>query len=194
MSNEQETKKLLGFKESMQKRLLELEQEINDLQTAIEEIDKLIVNTGFRTFATADALINLEQSKPKIETPQLESEETQDQLSITSKDGTILGTLRMEDHTMVFTPAESFEFTTDIPPFQSFLIERVLENMRKTDQERSTDGELDPAEILEYEVQDQDGKITSLTITNYGGERRLREINSSLRWTLDKMYDKITQG
>ncbi len=82
----------------------------------------------------------------------------------------------------------------DIPPFQSFLIERVLENMRKTDQERSTNGELDPDEILDYKVQDKDGKIILLTIQNYGGERRLREINSSLRWTLDKMYDKLTQG
>ncbi len=26
---------------------------------------------------------------------------------------------------------------------------------------------------------------------NYGGERRLREIRSSLRWAFDKMYEKI---
>ena len=66
--------------------------------------------------------------------------------------------------------------------------------MKKTDQERSTNGELDPGEILEYEIQEEDGKLTQLSIHNYGGERRLREINSSLRWTFDKMYDKITQG
>ena len=195
MSSEQETKKLLGIRESMEQRILELEQEIKNLQTAIEELDKLIVNTGFRTFTSADTMVNIEPKRPNIDVPQPdESTETEDQLSITSKDGTTLGIMRIEDHTIIFIPSESFEFTTDIPPFQSFLIKRVLDNMRKNDQERSTDGELDPGEILEYEVQDQDGKITSLTIKNYGGERRLREINSSLRWTLDKMYDKIIQG
>jgi ribosomal protein L11 len=102
--------------------------------------------------------------------------------------------MEIENHTIIFTPSESFHFTLDIPPFESFLIERVLNNMRKTDQERSTNGELDPSEVLEYAVQDQEGKLTSLTIHNYGGERRLREINSSIRWTFDKMYDKLTQG
>ena len=195
MSSEQETKKLLGIRESMEQRILELEQEIKNLQTAIEELDKLIVNTGFRTFTSADTMVNIEPKRPNIDVPQPdESTETEDQLSITSKDGTTLGIMRIEDHTIIFIPSESFEFTTDIPPFQSFLIERVLDNIRKNDQERSTDGELDPEEILEYKVQDQDGKITSLTIKNYGGERRLREINSSLRWTVDKMYEKITQG
>ena len=197
MSNEQETKKLLGFRESMEQRILELEQEMQNLQKAIEEIDKLIVNTGFKTFITADTLV---QSKPKdtqsqeTEPAPIPEEETEDMMNITSKDGTILGTVKVEGHSIIFTPVQSFEFTTDIPPFQSFLIERVLENMHRNDQERATNGEIDPSEILEYTVNEEDGKITQLTVENYGGERRLREINSSLRWTLDKMYDKITQG
>jgi hypothetical protein len=192
MSNEEETKKLLGFKESMEERIEELKREINNLQIAIQEIDTLIVNKGFRTFSSADSYVGLERSSPRIDVAQQETEEAQDQINVTSKDGTILGTISTKEHTMKFIPAETFEFTVDVPPFQSFLIERVLENMRKTDQERSTDGELDPSEILEYNVEEQDGKIISLTVKNYGGERRLREINSSLRWTLDKMYDKIT--
>ncbi|MBE0633505.1 hypothetical protein E4H04_11130 [Candidatus Bathyarchaeota archaeon] len=196
MSNEQETKKLLGFRESMGQRILELEQEMKDLQKAMEEIDKLIVNTGFRTFTTADTLVQNKSVKPQKESVSapIPEAELEDLMNITSKDGTILGTVQVEEHTIVFTPAVTFEFTVDIPPFQSFLIDRVLENMRKTDQERSTNGELDPDEILEYSVEDQDGKISLLIIKNYGGERRLREINSSLRWTLDKMYDKLTQG
>lgn len=192
MSNEQETKKLLQFRETMEQRIQELEQEMQNLQIAMAEIDKLIVNTGFRTFTTADKLV---KDEPETPTEPLQTDDIEeDQLSITSKDGTILGAMEIENHTIIFTPAESFDFKLDIPPFESFLVERVLDNMRKTDQERSTNGELDPSEVLEYEVQDQDGKITSLTIHNYGGERRLREINSSIRWTFDKMYDKLTQG
>ena len=175
----------------------EIEQEMSNLQTAMAEIDKLIVNTGFRTFTTADKLVkNAPEPEPEFqnEDPVEEPELDEDQLSITSKDGTVLGAMQIENHSIIFTPAEPFEFTKDIPPFESFLLERVLDNMRRTDQERSSNGELDPGEILEYEVQDQDGKLVSLTIHNYGGERRLREINSSIRWTFDKMYDKLTQG
>ena len=193
MSNEKDTKKLLKFRESMESRIQEIQIEMQDLQKAIEELDKLIVNTGFRTFTTADTLPREEKTEAVTEViDQIEPGE--DQISITSKDGTVLGTMNVQDHTIIFTPSASFEFKLEIPPLQSFLIERVLDNMRKTDQERSTNGELDPGEILEFEVQEQDGKLTQLLIHNYGGERRLREINSSLRWTFDKMYDKISQG
>jgi hypothetical protein len=211
--SEYDTKKILKFRESMEQRVQELQAEIHDLQKAMEELDKLIVNTGFRTFTTEDSQQSEEKtedvtkpvSKDVIEpvtedatknvtevVEEVESEE--EQISITSKDGTVLGTMNVQDHTIIFTPSTSFDFNLDIPPLQSFLIERVLDNMRKTDQERSTNGELDPGEILEYKVQEEDGKLTQLSIHNYGGERRLREINSSLRWTFDKMYDKITQG
>lgn len=192
MSSEQETKKLLQLRESMEKRIQELQLEIGDLQTAIEELDKLIITTGFRIFTTPE-IPTIQEQTASITTKDLEQVET-DQISITSKDGTILGKMIVKDHTIQFTPSESFLFTLDTPPFQSFLVERVFENMRKTDQERASNGELDPAEILEYEIQDQEAKITLLIIRNYGGERRLREINSSLRWTFDKMYDKIIQG
>jgi len=213
MSSEKDTKKLLKFRESMETRIQELQVEMQSLQKAIEELDKLIVNTGFRTFTTEDSQqseektedvtkpVSKDATEPVTEdatknvtevVEKVESEE--EQISITSKDGTVLGTMNVQDHTIIFTPSTSFDFNLDIPPLQSFLIERVLDNMRKTDQERSTNGELDPGEILEYEVQEEDGKLIQLSIHNYGGERRLREINSSLRWTFDKMYDKITQG
>ena len=202
--SEHDTKKLLKFRESMENRIQELQVEMQSLQKAIEELDKLIVNKGFRTFTTIDAQTNEEKTEPVTEditeevTEDIEVVEKvvseEDQISITSKDGTVLGTMNVQDHTIIFTPSASFDFNLDIPPLQSFLIERVLDNMRKTDQERSTNGELDPGEILEYEVQEEEGKLILLSIHNYGGERRLREINSSLRWTFDKMYDKITQG
>ena len=193
MSNEKDTKKLLKFRESMENRIQEIQIEMQDLQKAIEELDKLIVNTGFRTFTTADTLPREEKTEAVTEVIE-KIEPGEDQISITSKDGTVLGTMNVQDHSIIFTPSASFEFKLEIPPLQSFLIERVLDNMRKTDQERSTNGELDPGEILEFEAQEQDGKLTQLIIHNYGGERRLREINSSLRWTFDKMYDKISQG
>ena len=211
--SEHDTKKILKFRESMEQRVQELKIEMQDLQKAIEELDKLIVNTGFRTFTTADSQTREEKTEAVTESVSKDAAEPvtedviedvsevvekvdseEDQTSITSKDGTVLGTMNVQDHTIIFTPSASFDFNLDIPPLQSFLIERVLDNMRKTDQERSTNGELDPGEILEYEVQEEDGKLTQLSIHNYGGERRLREINSSLRWTFDKMYDKITQG
>ena len=204
MAEENETKKLLEFKASLETRLREIEQEMSDIRTALEEINGLLVTTGFRTFSTPTTSSPIHVPKQEPETPELEDETPttvplspppgHDEMSITGKDGTQLGTIIVKEMELVFTPSEVFQFTTDIPPFQSFLLERVLDNMRRTDQERASDGELEPQEILEYTVETDGDRITKLSITNYGGERRLRELNSSLRWTLDKMYDKLREG
>ena len=204
MADENETKKLLGFKASLETRLREIEQEMSDIRTALEEINGLIVTTGFKTFSTPTTSTPVNVPKPEPETPEPEDETpttvppssppSDDEMSVTGKDGTQLGTIIVEENKLVFTPSEVFQFTTDIPPFQSFLLERVLDNMRRTDQERASNGELEPQEILEYTVETNGDRISKLSVTNFGGERRLRELNSSLRWTLDKMYDKLREG
>jgi hypothetical protein len=216
MSDPNETKKLLAFKDTLESRLKDAEQEVSDIKKALEQIDGIIVTTGFRTFSTQKAPPpkpvprpeSIEASpEPKETSPEPEQEPEPipessqdiepidgDVISVTGKDGTLLGNIVVEGNTLTFTPSDVFEFTTDIPPFQSFLVERVLENMKRTDQERASNGELEPQDILEYSVETDGDKISLLKIVNYGGERRLRELNSSLRWTLDKMYDKLREG
>ncbi len=204
VAQENETKKLLEFKASLEARLREIEVEMADIRKALEQINDIIVNTGFRTLAPSQVPKATTPPKPApVEEPVEPQHEPEadpelvggdEEMSITGKDGTVLGALNVEGNSLVFTPSDVFQFTTDIPPFQSFLVERVLDNMRRTDQERASNGELEPQDILEYTVDTDGERITSLTITNYGGERRLRELNSSLRWTLDKMYDKLREG
>jgi hypothetical protein len=189
LSKEQETKRLLQFRETMEQRMAELEAEAADLKAAMAAIDKMIVTEGFRKPTVPKAA---PQPTPRTETPQPETSE--EGMSVTSKDGAVLGRMTVEGKDLVFEPQPEYEFKTDIPPFQSFLVERVLANMGSTDRERAANGEIDQSEILKYEVVEEEGVLRLLHVRNYGGERRLREINSSLRWTFDKMYDKIRQG
>ncbi|HUV35003.1 MAG TPA: hypothetical protein VMW22_08710 [Candidatus Desulfaltia sp.] len=193
MSTESDTKKLLEYRETMEARLAELEQEIIDVRRAMAIIDKMIVAEGFRTPTASPkkaAAVKSPEINPQDEPTPKEGETT----SITSKDGVVLGKLRVEGRNLVFRPQPELGFTVDIPPFKSFLMDRVLANMRTTDHERAANGELDAEEALGYEVKEEEGRILEITVTNYGGERRLREINSSLRWSFDKMYDKLRQG
>lgn len=184
MSKAQETRRLLQFRETIERRMAEVEAEAADLRAAMEAIDNMIVSGGFRTPEVPEAA-------PQ---PVPQPEAVDEGMSVTSKDGAVLGRMRVEGKTLIFEPMQEYEFRTDIPPFQSFLVERVLANMSSTDRERAANGEIDQSEILEYQVVEEDGVLESLHVSNYGGERRLREINSSLRWTFDKMYDKIRQG
>lgn len=182
MDSEEETKKLLSFREDIERRIGQLQSEIEDLRRAISEIDRRIVRQGFRQPVPTQA---------KLEPPTEAVTEEEDLSSVKSRDATVLGTLRVDEAEIVFEPRGDLVFTTDIPPFQSFFIDRVLSNMRSTDEGRVAAGEIPPEEILSFDVQTDGNRILRVVVRNYGGERRLREIRSSLRWAFDKMYEKI---
>jgi hypothetical protein len=184
MSTESETKKLLHYRQFLENRIQELNNEIQDLKKALEVIDQHIVTQGFKTPTIV---------RTRKEVDKTEQVEGQKGTSITAKDGTVLGRMYTDEENLSFKPRENFSFTTDLPPFNSFLIDRVFANMKTTDEERASRGELDPNMILEYNVETEGTVIKEIQIKNYGEERRLREINSSLRWTFDKMFEKINE-
>jgi len=183
VSGEDETRKLLKFRGDLDARIRRLEEEMGDLRKAIAEIDKSIVRQGFRQPAPLKV-----REKPVVE------DVGDGRRSVKSKEGTTLGHLQIEDDMIVFSPLESLAFTVSIPPFQSFFLERVLGNMKATDEGKVASGESSPDEVLSFEVATEGENIVGITIRNYGGESRLREIQSSLRWAFDKMYEKLTQN
>ncbi len=183
VSGEDETRKLLKIREDLDRRIGRLTVEIEDLQKAIAEIDKTIVRQGFRQPLPAKT-----ETKPIIE------EDVDGGTSIKSKGGITLGHMEIEEDVIVFSPIYSIGFTVSIPPFQSFFLERVLGNMKATDEAKAAGRETLPEETLSFEVATDGERIVGITIRNYGGERRLREIQSSLRWAFDKMYEKLAQA
>jgi hypothetical protein len=199
MSNEQDIRRLLKMRADLEERVERLQEEIDDTNAAMAEIDKMIVGVGFRQPSAFQPMKAAEaKPAPKVEAPKPQEVKPQeagvDGSSIQAKDGTILGRVQLTDDTIQFAPREGLSFTISTPPFQSFLLDRVLANMKTTDEARAATGEITPEQTLSYSV-DLDGEIIKgLLIRNYGGERRLREIQSSLRWSLDKMYDKMRRG
>jgi hypothetical protein len=196
MSSESDIRKLLKMRADLQERTEQLQTEIEDLKMAMAEIDKAIVRQGFQQPSPAFQAMKPTELKP--EQPKQPAtpipEPTPDGSSIQAKDGTILGRVQINDDKIVFTPREGLTFMTSTPPFQSFLLDRVLANMRTSDETRAATGEITLEQVLSYEVEADGEAIKTLAVHNYGGERRLREIQSSLRWSLDKMYEKMRRG
>jgi hypothetical protein len=195
MSTESDIRKFLKMRADLEDRVEQLQTEIDDLKVAMSEIDKAIVNQGFRQPSSGFQAMKLPEAKPESKPQEMKAPEpVTDGSSIQAKDGTNLGKVQLTDDTIIFTPRVELNFTISTPPFQSFLLDRVLANMKTTDEARAATGEITPEQVLSFSVEAEGEVIKLLTIRNYGGERRLREIQSSLRWSLDKMYDKMRRG
>jgi DNA polymerase sigma len=87
-------------------------------------------------------------------------------------------------------PDESKQFNAKIPPFQNFLVEKVLAKMKEKDAEFVRTNQLEANKAFTYEIIKEEDLIREIVIHNIDDER-LKELKSSIRWTLEKMYEKM---
>jgi ribosomal protein L11 len=177
-------KNLMDLRRYLEKKIYELEDEAEKLKALFKIVDEVIVTKSFRRAET------LPRIQPEIDTPRVNSWE---EVPLKIASGTLLATMLVSEEEIRIIPTERLIFEINTPPFQSFLIKRVLEAMRESDRKASERGDMTPDKIMSYEVLKEGAVIKEIKITNYGSEKRLREITSTSRWTLEKMYEKIQQ-
>jgi hypothetical protein len=106
----------------------------------------------------------------------------------------LLAELHMTENSLRALPAADKNFDVNTPPFNQFLIERVLVKMQERDSELVRAGQLPTDDALSYTIVREGDLIREICIRNVDQER-LRELRSSIRWTLEKMHEKTkTQG
>ena len=62
--------------------------------------------------------------------------------------------------------------------------------MQEKDSELARAGQLTPEKIFSYSII-REGDIIREIIIKHADQDRLRELKSSIRWTLEKMYEKM---
>ena len=165
-----------------------MEKELDGLRTLLEVIDKNLLKESFK--------------RPKISKPNTveKKQEIKDPTKRIEKKGIPLKTITGDLLAQIFTEnnltrillAEDKEFEINTPPFNSFFVERVLAKMQEKDKEEAKRGTLDPEEIISFEIKQDKNVIREISIKNLRPER-IRELKSSIRWTLEKMYDRMKQ-
>jgi hypothetical protein len=182
---EEKIKKIAEFRAVLEKRVKELETELEGLKAMLEFANDTLLRKGFKKADIAKPPSVLPETAP----PVVETEET---IPLKTADGELLANLYIGKDSMRVTMAEDKNFDINTPPFMPFLVERVLVKMQERDRESVRTGEVTSDKIISYNVVREGDTIREITVRNVGPER-VRELKSSIRWTLEKMYEKITQ-
>ncbi len=182
--DEEIIKNLVDLRSYLENRIQELEDEVKKLRALFKIVGEAIVTKSFRS---AESIPRIQK---KMDTPAVKKWED---VPLKIASGTLLATMRVSDEEIRIIPTERLNFDVNTPPFQSFLINRVLKGMGESDRKASERGNTTPDKILSYEVIKEGKVIKEIRIKKYGGEKRLKEITSTSRWTLEKMYEKIYQ-
>jgi hypothetical protein len=194
---EDQIRKIAELRVNLEKRIRDLQTELQQLTSLLELINSTLIQKGFKkpevpkipTQPTVTQQPPASTAGEPQQAPQQPSERVP-AIPFKTVTGELLANLYITEDSMRVITAPDKQFTVDTPPFMAFLVERVLAKMQEKDREAAASGEIQPDQILSYEII-QDGDILrELSIKNVG-EDRARELKSTIRWTLEKMHEKI---
>jgi len=194
MSEAEEIKSLLAFKKKLEKRIEKLQNELKEAQTILETINSILLSKGFKraeaVVKTAPAPSIPESPAPMEAEPITPTVEFKEVFPIKADDGEDLAKIYVGGNMLrvVFNKDKAFNVNT--PPFNQFLVERVLAKMQEKDGELLKAGKLTPEKVFSYTIIRDDDILREIVIKNFDAER-LRDLKSSIKWTLEKMYEKM---
>jgi hypothetical protein len=184
----QKVKKVAEFRTLLEKRIREMETELEGMRVLLEFVDAKLLEKGFKR---AEIVKPTPPILPEAAAPPVVEYERSVPLKTVT--GDLLANLHVGEDSMRVVFAEDKDFNINTPPFMSFLVERVLVKMQEKDREAAGTGEIALEKILSYNIVREGDLVREITVQNIRPER-LKELKSTVRWTLEKMYEKMETG
>jgi hypothetical protein len=192
-------KRLIMFKKKLENQAEQLDSELKEVQTMLETVNWLLLEKGFKHMeipketAKAQSATHEEQKLAPFETEAASAASPKENvMELKTADGEPLAELLINEieESLHVVPAHDKNFNVNTPPFTQFLVERVLQKMRERDEELARTGQINPEKVFSYDIVQEDNLLREIVIRNIGADR-LKELKSSIRWTLEKMYEKM---
>lgn len=186
---ELDVKKLIELKEWIDKRVVDLKNEVKILETLSSMLSTVIAEKSFQPASDLAKEVAPEQIQPK----QIQLEQPVG-IPIRSSDGVLLATIYREDTRMRIVFSRDLALKEDIQPFRAFLIRKVLEPITSQDLEAVSKGRIPPDRAFNYELKVDEGVLRELILNNLYDPARIRDIQSAIRWTLERMYERTKKS
>jgi hypothetical protein len=183
---------LAALKSFLEKRLLALESKVELYKEYIRAVDSVLTQSSFKV---ADEL--LKETPVTAGGKSIEREAVKETVSAQKTDlvsranGGRLGMMAVSKNSVTVTPAGNMSIPVDSGTFNTFFIRKILNNMVEKDEEQVKLGKLGAKDKMKYLIEkNSDGTLKELVILNYRDESRLKEVTTTIRWTLEKVVQK----
>ena len=192
--SDEKIKKLADFRQRLEKRIEEVSAELEELLVLLEFADATLLEKGFRRAEPKQPAIqetmlplNTAEFSTEVVIPSIVEHETT--IPLRSETGELLANAHIGKGSLRVILAEDKKFNVNTPPFLQFLVERVLAKMEDKDRRAAALGELEPDKMFSFKIVQDGGIVKEISIENTS-EERTRELKSTIRWTLEKMFEK----
>ena len=212
--SEEDIKNAAELRDWVLKQISEKQEEIDRLKRLLLLIDNLLKQGSFKPASKLERSINNSESSTinerqqdsnkatmKVENKKSNSTATTNSNENVSpftetrdlkrlKDNLLLAKVNISSQTIEITPEKGLTFYVDTPPFKSFFIKRILEGMITQDRTKNRQKQLSNPDLLDYTIDENEGKIKKIIINNYREKERLTDIINTSAWVFTRMLEK----
>jgi hypothetical protein len=192
LEKEIDVERLADLKSYFERRLAVLESRAELYKGYIRAIDSVLTRASFKLAADI-----LKENQVAPGAKPVEGEVTKEAIGarkidlVSRADGSKLGVVTVSKSSITITPVENVGVPVDSSTFNSFFVKKILSNMIQKDEEQVELGKLTGKDKMGYKVsKNSDGTLKELVISNYRDESRLKQITTTIRWTLEKVAQK----
>ena len=191
-------KSLIAFKKRLEEQLEKLTAETKEAEAALDTVNSILLDKGFKRGDMKEVPeppvpkeVILPKQEPEAPKPAVQHmPEPESVIPLKTMTDEPLALIYFDKQAMHVLPDESKNFSVNTPPFGNFLVERVFAKMQEKDSELVRLGQLTADKMFSYNIVREGDLIREIIIRNVDDER-LKELKSSIRWTFDKMYEKM---
>ena len=179
-TNEQ-IKNMVQLKETVIEKLTKYEEEIEFLQKTLDILD---VSLKDSSFTKASDLSRNNYDKAEVEKTitddgvreinEAESKHSRSQIAINGK--IIANTIVTSEQVSIILE-DGIGLTSEIPPFRSFFVERIIGEMKKSDNKLVENGEINEESVINCIINNNGESIREIIIKNYREKIELMKLS-----------------
>jgi len=180
--SEEQIKEIATWREDLVKQIDKHTQSIEILEKRLLVLDSILKESSFTKASSLDTKKSF-GDKIKIE---------KKSIPITNgNDGKIIANAFVTPEQVEIILKEDVKITTDVPPFKSFFIDRIIGEMKRKDALDVDNGKIQKDSIINYLINKNGSDIREIIIKNYKEKERVNEIINTAGWSFTRMLENI---
>ena len=190
-NTDEQIRKMLELKETIIEKMSKYQDEIDFLQKNLDVLDVVLKGSSF-TKASALAKNITEEEPDILDTHKENSPEVKKQI-IDSKDGEVIANAFVTPDQVSIVLEDGIGLTPEIPPLKTFFIERIIGEMKKSDDVAVKDGKINKESVIDCIINKNGSAIREIIIKNYRQKERIDEIINTATWSLTRMVENSSK-
>jgi len=190
-NTDEQIRKMLELKEATIEKMLKYQDEIDFLQKNLDVLDVILKGSSF-TKASALAKNITKQEEPDILDTHEDQLEIKKQI-IDSKDGVVIANAFVTPDQVSIVLEDGIGLTPEIPPLKTFFIERIIGEMKKSDNAAVKNGKINQESVIDCIINKNGSAIREIIIKNYRQKERVDEIINTATWSLARMVENSSK-